>query len=100
MIRGGHRFPEFQPDGLSHRTRAAVERVANSTNSPTLAIDNHMVSRGSVLLVGPAALHRVRAAGGSVARTLIVPSRSSTLRFHQKPPVGELTHDFGARIWL
>lgn len=100
IIRGSHHLPEFHPDGTSRWTHAAAERVAHLTASPTLPVESHMISRSSLLLVSPGLLYRIRAAAGSVVRVLLIPSRTSLLRFHQKPPTGEITHDSGARIWL
>jgi len=100
VVRGGHRFPEFLPDGLSRWSHAAALRTASTTLSPDLPVDRHQVPRGSVILIGPGALCRVRAATGSAFRVLALPARLSLLRFHQKAPSGELTHESGARIWI
>lgn len=100
VVRGGHRYPEFLPDGLSRWTQAAADRTAKATLSPDLPIDRHLVPRGSVLLVGPGALARIRPGAGGALRALVVPSRLSLLKFHQNPPTGELAHESGARIWL
>lgn len=100
VVRGSHRFPEFLPDGLSRWTHAAAERTAKATLSADLPVDRHLVPKGSALLIGPGALSRIRVDGGSATRLLVLPSRLSVLRFHQKPPTGELAHESGARIWV
>jgi len=100
IVRGGHRFPEFLPDGLSRWSHAAALRTASATLSPDLPVDRHQVPWGSAILISPGALCRIRAAAGSAVRVLALPSRLSLLRFHQKAPSGELTHESGARIWI
>ena len=100
MVRGGHRLPEFLPDGLSRWTFAAAERTSLASLSPELPVDRHLVPPGHALLVGPGALHRIRGAAAHAVRVLVLPSRLSVIRFHQEPPTGELTHESGARVWV
>ena len=100
VVRGGHRFPEFLPDGSSRWTHAAADRIAKATLSPELPVDRHLIPKGSALLLGPGTLFRNRAAAGTAIRVLVLPARLSRLRFHQTPPIGELAHESGARIWL
>lgn len=100
LVRGGHRFPEFRPDGLSRWSHADALNKTRALLSPDMLIDRHLVPRRSALLIGSGALCRVRGASGTAVRVLVLPSRLSLLRFYQKAPVGELTHDSGARIWI
>jgi hypothetical protein len=100
VIRGGHRFPEFLADGLSRWTHAAVPRTASATLSPDLPVDRHLVPQGSAMLISPGALYRVRAGNAGAIRVLTLPSRLSLLRFQQKAPRGEVTHESGARVWV
>lgn len=100
VVRGGHRFPEFLPNGLSRWTHAAAEFTASQTLSADLPVDRYAVARGSAILVSPGALCKVSAANGRAIKVLLLPSRLSLLRFHKKAPRGELTHASGARIWV
>jgi hypothetical protein len=100
VVRGGHRFPEFLPDGLSRWTQPAARRTANALLSADFPIDSYRIPLGSAMLVGPGALTRVRAAAGIAIKVLALPARLSVLRFHEKAPRGELTHNSGARIWI
>jgi len=100
VVRGGHRFAEFLPDGLSRWSHTVASKAFGSMLSPDLPIDRHHVPPGSALVVGAGALCRIRAAASSAIRALALPARQSLLRFHMKAPIGELTHDSGARIWI
>jgi hypothetical protein len=100
IVQKGHEFPEFLSDGSSRWSHTGALRKMNASLSPNLPIDRHQVRPGSVMLLGPGALCRIRAAAGSAVRVLLLPSRLSLLRFSQKAPSGELTHESGARIWI
>jgi hypothetical protein len=100
IVRGGHRFPEFLPDGLSRWSHAHALSTRRAILSPDMPIDRHLVPPRSAILIGSGALCRSRAAAGSAIRVLVLPARLSLLRFFQKAPVGELTHASGARIWI
>jgi hypothetical protein len=101
VVRGGHRFPEFLPDGLSRWTHAAAHRITSASLSPDLPVDRHLIERRNALLIGPGALFRIRAnKSGAALRVLALPARQSLLRFHQKAPSGEIAHESGARIWV
>lgn len=100
VVRGAHRFPEFLPNGLSRWTHEASEVIAQQSLSPDIAVDQYKVPRGSVIMIGPGALSRVRAASGRAIKVLVLPSRLSLLRFQKKAPRGELAHGSGARIWV
>jgi hypothetical protein len=100
VIRGSHRFPEFLPDGLSRWTRPAVPRTASAALSPDLPVDRHQVPPGSALLLGPGTLCRIRAGESGAIRVLALPSRLSLLRFQEKAPRGEVSHESGARVWI
>jgi hypothetical protein len=100
VIRDGHHLPEFLPNGLSRWTHAAAHHTATAALSPNIPVDRHVVPKGSAMLIGPGALFRVRAATAGAVRVLVLPSRLSLLRFHQKPPTAELANDSGARVWV
>jgi hypothetical protein len=99
VVRGGHRLPEFLSNGLSRWRHEASEAVSQSLTSD-MPVDQHKIPRGTVFVIGPGTLTRVLAASGRAIRVLILPSRLSLLRFHKKPPRGELAHASGARIWV
>jgi hypothetical protein len=99
VVRGAHRFPEFLVTGLSRWSHEASKFIAQSL-SLEMPVDQHKVSRGSVIMIGPGALSRVLAASGRALRVLLLPSRLSLLRFQKKAPRGELAHGSGARIWV
>jgi hypothetical protein len=100
VVRGGHRFSEFLPNGLSRWTYEAAATTATQLLSSDLPVDRFAIPRGSALMVSPGALYRVAVAMGRAMRVLVIPSRLSLLRFHKKAPRGELTHASGARIWV
>ena len=100
IIRGGHRFPEFLANGLSRWTHTAAQRNASATLSSDLPVDRHQIRKGTVMLIGPGALCRIREASGGAIRVLALPSRLSLLRFQQIAPRGEVAHESGARVWV
>jgi hypothetical protein len=100
VVRGGHRFPEFLPNGTSRWTHAGAQSTARATLAPDLPVDRHLVPPGSAIVIGPGALFRVRATNGNAIRVLALPARLTLMRFHQKAPSGELTHESGARVWI
>ena len=99
VVRGAHRFPEFLVNGLSRWSHEASKVIAKSL-SADMPVDQHKVSRGSIIMIGPGALSRVMAASGRAIRVLLLPSRLSLMRFQKKAPRGELAHGSGARIWV
>ena len=100
VVRGGHRFPEFRPDGLSRWSHADALKKTKTLLSPDMPIDRQLVAARSAMLISSGAIYRVRGASGTAVRVLVLPARLSLLRFYQKAPVGELTHESGARIWI
>lgn len=100
VLRGSHRLPEFQPDGVSRWTHHGADRVAALGNSGLLPIDLFQVFPGSVAIVSPGLIHRKHPTLGATAKDLlVVPARQSLARFRQKAPTGELTDRTGARFW-
>jgi hypothetical protein len=100
VVRDGHRLPEFLPDGLSRWTHAASSRTAGAVLTHDMPVARYQVRAGSVLLIGPGALCRVRASSSSAVKVLALPARQSLLRFQQTAPRGEVTHASGARVWV
>lgn len=100
VVRGSHRFPEFLPDGLSRWTHVAGARVAQTMLDGEMPVDRYSAALGNGILVGPGSLFRIRVGSARGVRLLILPARLSLVRFVQRAPAGELTHESGARIWI
>src|SRR5579862_6705465 len=92
LIRGGHRLPEFLPNGMSRWVHGATYPQLSQTLAGDLVVDRHTVPGGSVILISPGAIWRTRGATAKAVKVRVLPSRLSLLRFYKTAPRGELAH--------
>lgn len=101
VIRGGHRFPEFLPDGSSRWLRGTSIHTNELIASGRAQVDTYEINPGETAILGPGTIARVITPKQSQALTVaVIPARLAQLRFRQQRPSGEVSHPSGARIWV
>ena len=100
VVRGSQGLPEFTPNGVSRwydRTPTAGIETAATIG----LLDEHMARPGTVLLIGPGLIHRVRCGPGSEAvRVICVPSRQTPLALANDPARHAVSRASGVRVLL
>ena len=97
VVRGSHQLPEFSAAGTSRWvSRDGHEALAMSERYGLL--DRYAVDAGSLAVIGPGLLHRVRAPEGGAVCALALPARAAPLR-RRLGTTHEVACANGARIW-
>lgn len=97
-VRESHKLPEFTPTGVSRwvdgTARTAVEMAAKHG-----IIDGHSLSVGSVAVIAPGSLYRLRCGDGSEALQLLcLPARLMPLKLATDSLRHEVVHENGVRV--
>jgi hypothetical protein len=100
VVRDSHLFPEFTAEGQSRwisRSAADATEVALRQHG---MIDRYAVQPGSVVVIGPGLIHRVRTEPDTVAlRMVCTPSRHAPLNRMLDGSYTETVLENGARLW-
>ena len=100
VVRDSHQFPEFTAEGYSrwvNRPAVATEIALREHGM----VDRYAVQPGSVIVISPGLIHRVRTEPGKPAtRILCTPSRHAPLERMMESASREVVLESGARVWL
>jgi hypothetical protein len=101
VIRGSHLFPEFSTDGQSRWVTPSAAVAIDVALRQHAMVDQYSVPVGSVAVIGPGLIHRVRTeAGAGAIRLHCTPSRIAPLDLILKGGRKEITLDSGVRLWI
>ncbi len=101
VIRDSHTFPEFAADGQSRWVNPAAAVAIDVALRQHGMIDQYQIPPGSVAIVGPGLIHRLRTEQGTSAlRVHCTPSRNAPLDRMLDGSRKEITLETGGRIWL
>jgi hypothetical protein len=101
VIRDSHLFPEFSADGRSRWVHASSVVAIDIALRQHGMIDRYIIPPGSVAIVGPGLIHRVRTEPGAGAlRVHCTPSRIAPLDRVLDGGRQEIALESGARLWI
>jgi hypothetical protein len=101
VVRDSHLFPEFSSDGQSRWVNPSSAVAIEIALRQQGMVDQHTVEPGSVAIVGPGLIHRIRTKAGAMAwRVHCTPSRIAPLDRLLDGTRKEITLESGARIWM
>ena len=100
VVRDSHTLPEFTPGGASRwasgAARAGVEMAAENG-----LMDRHELAVGSVVVIGPGAMYRLRCgAGAKAAQMLCLPARLMPVALAADKTRRETVRSSGVRVFL
>jgi hypothetical protein len=100
VVRDSHRLPEFTPSGVSRWVQgdaAAGLQIAAGNG----LLDRYVLAPGTVALIGPGTLHRLRSGTESAAmRLLCLPARLAPSELATDSRRQEVSRASGVRTWL
>jgi hypothetical protein len=101
VVRGSHLFPEFTLDGQSRWISQSGMVATEVAIQQSGMIDRHVLELGSVAVLGPGLIHRLRTEPGTTAlRMLCTPSRQAPLECLLDGSCKEVVLESGARVWI
>jgi len=101
VIRDSHLFPEFSADGKSRWVNPAAAGAIDIALRQHGMIDHYVIPPGSIAIVGPGLIHRVRTEPGTGAlRVHCTPSRIAPLDRMMDGSRKEITLETGGRVWV
>jgi hypothetical protein len=101
VIRGSHQFPEFSPEGQSRWVNSSAAVAIDMALRQHGMIDCYPLPPGSIAIIGPGLIHRVRTEPGTGAlRVHCTPSRVAPLNRMLDGSRKEITLETGGRIWV
>ncbi|MBN8873502.1 MAG: hypothetical protein J0H67_11745 [Rhodospirillales bacterium] len=101
VVRDSHRLPEFNAAGQSRWVQQPGNPALDVALQNHGLVDRHPIPAGSVALVGPGVLHRLRLESGAGAlRVHVTPKRLAPLERVLDDSRKELELAGGGRIWV
>jgi len=101
IIRDSHQFPEFSAEGQSRWINPSAAVAIDVALRQHGMIDQSTVPPGSVAIIGPGLIHRVRTEPGTAAlRVHCTPSRIAPLDRMIDGSRKEITLESGGRVWV
>jgi hypothetical protein len=101
VIRDSHLFPEFSADGKSRWVNPVAAGAIDIALRQHGMIDQYQIAPGSIAIVGPGLMHRVRTEPGTGAlRVHCTPSRLAPLDRMLDGSRKEITLETGGRVWV
>lgn len=101
IVRDSHTFPEFSAQAASRWINPSSTVAIDVALREQAMVDHHQIPPGSVAIVGPGLIHRVRTESGTMAlRVHCTPSRIAPLDRILDGSRKETVLESGARVWM